>query len=170
MTVSGYSWGVCCNGLHFLAIHLIFLTNENITDIKEKKKFTWVESKRKNFYELENGNLQIKFKEHDLFLISKEKADRKKTPTKVTIKNGSKTFNIVENPDNIVLIKNSKKKIYRNDFTSIKMIKIIRKILLNNNSNLPRYSNSSKLFMPLIIFLLERWNKCKKKSSKVPIT
>ena len=169
MTVSGYSWGVCCNGLHFLDL-FNYLTNENITDIKEKKKFTWVESKRKNFYELENGNLQIKFKEHDLFLISKEKANRKKTPTKVTIKNGSKTFNIVENPDNIVLIKNSKKKIYRNDFTSIKMIKIIRKILLNNNSNLPRYSNSSKLFMPLIIFLLERWNKFKKKSSKVPIT
>ena len=78
--------------------------------LKKKKNLLGLKVKEKNFYELENGNLQIKFKEHDLFLISKEKADRKKTPTKVTIKNGSKTFNIVENPDNIVLIKNSKKK------------------------------------------------------------
>ena len=89
---------------------------------------------------------------------------------RITIKNGSKIFNIVENADNIILFKKSKKIIYRNDFTSIKMIKIIKKILLSNQSNLPRYLDSAKLFMPLIIFYLEKWRKFKKKSLKVPIT
>ena len=162
MKVSGYGWGLCCNGLHFLDL-FNYLTNENITSIKEKKKFAWVKSKRKNFYELENGNLQIKFKEHDLFLISKKKLNRKKTPIKLIIKNASKIFKIIENPDNIVLFRNSKTKIYKNNFTSIKMIKVIRNILLNNKSNLPKYSNSSKLFMPLIIFFIKKWNKQKKK-------
>ena len=80
---------------------------------------------------------------------------------RITIKNGDKIFNIIENADNIILFKKSKKIIYRNDFTSIKMTKIIKKILISNQSSLPRYFNSTKLFMPLINFYLEKWRKFK---------
>jgi len=77
---------------------------------------------------------------------------------------------IVEKTDGFDFLYKSKKKFFKNDFTSVKMKKIVKNILLKESSNLPEYSKSSIIYKPMIKFLLEKWKKYKKNSIKVPIT
>ena len=124
-------------------------------------------SKRKNFYELENGTLNIEYGKHLLQLISTK---GKKSKLTIIIFNNSKKLIVDENSNLMCLKYNKKNKYYNNSFTSIKMTKIISKILKNGSSTLPSYHNSSKLFEPLIIFLLQKWKKKNKFAKFVPIT
>ena len=89
---------------------------------------------------------------------------------KIFIKNKKKTFYIKEKADNFELKYNKKIYFFKNDPLSIKMTKIIKKILLTNKSNLPSYLNSTKLYQPLIDFFLKKWQIKFPKSTKVPIT
>lgn len=166
MKIVGNEWGICCNSLHFIDL-FSYLCNQQIKSIYENKKFNWVMSKRKNFYELENGALNVEYDKHLLQLIS---IKGKKSKLTITIFNNSKKLIVDENSNLMCLEYNKKKKYYNNSFTSIKMTKIISKILKNGSSTLPSYHNSSKLFEPLIIFLLQKWKKKNKFAKFVPIT
>ena len=59
---------------------------------------------------------------------------------------------------------------FKNEPVSVKMICIIKKIILENKSNLPNYYNSAKLYYPLINFFLKKWKTYNPKAIKVPIT
>ena len=72
--------------------------------------------------------------------------------------------------DNFELKFNKKSLYFKNDPLSIKMTNIIKKILLKSKSNLPKYTNSAKLYYPLIDFFLKKWKNKSPKSTKVPIT
>ena len=170
MKVLGESWGLCCNSLHFLDL-FSYLSNEQIQSINEVKNLKWVPSKRTKFYELDDGIMDINYGMHKLQLISVyNKKTNKNKKIFIEIKNGDKKFRIQENLKSIDLIYKSKKINYINDFLSIKMQKIIKKILLTGKSNLPTFDISSKIYMPLIEFFLFKWKKFKAKSYKVPIT
>lgn len=170
MTVSGEAWGICCNGLHFLDL-FNYMSNNQITSIEEIKKTKWIKSKRSGFYELENGKLKINYGQHELQLESKISTNKiKEKIINVKVINGRNKFKIVEKTKGFDFFYKSKKKFIKNDFLSVKMKKIIIKILLKESSNLPEYSKSSVIYKPMIKFLLEKWKKYKKNSTKVPIT
>ncbi|MDB3959277.1 Gfo/Idh/MocA family oxidoreductase [Candidatus Pelagibacter sp.] len=170
MTVSGENWGICCNGLHFLDL-FNYMSNNQITSIKETKKTKWIKSKRDGFYDLDNGKIKIDYGQHELLLMSKmNKSKIKKNFLNVNIKNNKNFFRIIEKPDGFDLFYQSKKKYFKNELTSIKMKKIIKKILLKERSNLPKFSNSSIIYMPMVKFFLEKWKTYKKNSTKAPIT
>lgn len=167
MKVEGNSWGICCNSLHFVDL-FNFLTNKSLEKIEEKSPLKWFPSKRNGFYDLDCGEIQLKFGKHNLHLISKKKTSQKNI--RILIKNEHKIFLIKENLDKIELKYNNKVLIFKNEFTSVKMIKIIKRILLYNKSNLPTYTKSSRLYYPLIEFFLKKWQPNFPNSKKVPIT
>ena len=170
MTVSGESWGICCNGLHFLDLFNYFSDNQ-ISSIEEIKKTKWIKSKRNGFYDLDNGKLKLNYGQHELQLESKISNNKiKKKFLNVQVTNNGNKFKIVEKPDGFDLSYKSKKKYFKNELTSIKMKNIIKKILLKESSNLPEYLNSSIIYKPMIKFILEKWQKYKKNSIKAPIT
>ena len=167
MKVEGNSWGICCNSLHYVDL-FNFLSKEHIHSIREKSLIKWFPAKRKGFQEIDNTKLQLKFGHHELYLSSKKNSLPKNL--KIVIKNKNKTFYIKEKVDNFELKFNKKSLYFKNDPLSIKMTNIIKKILLKSKSNLPNYTNSAKLYHPLIEFFLEKWKNKSPKSTKVPIT
>ena len=167
MRVTGNSWGICCNSLHFVDL-FNFLTNKTLEKIEERSKFKWFPSKRYGFYDLDRGEIKLQFGRNNLYLISKKKALQKNL--KILIKNENKIFFIKEKLNKIELKHNNKILHFRNEFTSMKMVKILKTILLQNKSNLPTYINSSRLYGPLIEFFLKKWQTDFPNSKKVPIT
>lgn len=167
MEVVGNSWGICCNSLHFVDL-FNFLTNKSLDKIEEKSKLKWFPSKRKGFYDLDHGEIKLKFEKHDLFLKSKKKASQKNI--NIIIKYEDKIFLIKEKLNKIELKYNNDIIFFKNEFTSVKMIGIIKRILLYKKSNLPTYIKSSKLYHPLIKFFLKKWQSKFPDSRKVPIT
>ena len=167
MNVEGNNWGICCNSLHFIDL-FNFLCDEYSYTIKEKSNLKWIHSKRNGFKELENGKLELKFGIHKLCLSSKKNSLPKNL--KISIKNGKKNFLVKEKIDVFELKYNKKKKIFKNEPTSIKMTSIIKKILLENKSNLPNYLVSSILYYPLIEYFLRKWQIYNPRSKKAPIT
>jgi len=170
MKVIGSDWGICCNSLHFVDLFNYF-TDSSITCVKEKKPLKWELSKRKNFFELGNGELRINFGENLLKLVSKKNNLKKiKKDLSIYISNNNKFFKIKEH-ENVIELKFNKKIIkYRNEYLSVKMTKILQQILIKEKSNLPSYKTSSELYFPLIEFFLKKWNNFNKNSIKVPIT
>ena len=170
MKVKGNSWGVCCNSLHFIDLFNYFCNNE-ITNIYEKKKLKWINSKRKNFYELDNGIIKIEFNKHDLYLEStSNNTDKNNKNLSIQIQNNKKKFNITEKNNFSYLEYNKKKKCYKNLLLSIKMKNIIYKILIKAKTPLPRFDKSSRLYNPLIVFFQKKWKEKIKNSKIVQIT
>lgn len=167
MRVQGNNWGICCNSLHFVDL-FNFLTNKYLFKIEEKSTFTWFPAKRKGFKELDNGKLKLKFGNHELYLSSKKNSLPKNL--EILIKNKDNTFYIKEKSDLFELKYNKKVVYFKNNPTSIKMTKIIKKILLKGKSDLPNYLIVTKLYHPLIDFFLKKWVTFFPKSRKVPIT
>jgi len=167
MKVEGNSWGICCNSLHFVDL-FNFLSDQYLSTIEEKSLLSWFPAKRTGFQELDNGKLELKFGKHELHLSSNKKSLPKFL--KILIKNEKKTFFIKEKMNIFELKYNKKTFFFKNDPLSIKMTNIIKKMLLKNKSNLPKYVNSAKLYYPLIDFFLKKWRIYFPKSTKVPIT
>lgn len=167
MKVEGNNWGICCNSLHYVDL-FNFLSREHLYTIEEKLISSWFPAKRKGFQELDNAKLKLRFGKHEMYLLSNKNSLPKNL--KITIKNKKKIFYIKEKEDNFELKYNKKTFFFKNNPLSIKMIKIIKKILSTNKSNLPTYLNSTKLYYPLISFFLKKWQIKFPKSTKVPIT
>ncbi len=167
MRVKGNSWGICCNSLHYVDL-FNYLSNQDIQTIKEKSVLSWFSSKRIGFKELDDVKLQLKFGVHELFLFSRKKSLPKNL--EVLIKNRNKIFYVKEKMDTFELKYKNRTLLFKNKPLSIKMENTIKKILLSNRSSLPNYTNSSKLYYPLIEFFLKKWQIKFPKSSKVPIT
>jgi len=167
MSVEGNSWGICCNSLHYVDL-FNFLSKQRLHTIKEESSLSWFPSKRNGFQEIDNTKLKLKFGKHELYLLSKKNSLPKNT--KIIIKNGKKTFDIRVKASIFELKHNKKSLFFKNEPLSIKMTKVIKKILLKNKSNLPNYQNSTKLYFPLIDFFLKKWQIKFPKSTKVPIT
>ena len=167
MKVEGNSWGICCNSLHYVDL-FNFLSEENLTMIKEKTILNWFPAKREGFKELDNGKLQMRFGNHELHLFSKKNQLSKNL--KVLIKNEKKTFYIKEKSKVFELKHGKRTLLFKNNPLSTKMTNIIKKILLKNKSDLPNYLESSKLYYPLIDFFLRKWQINFPKSIKVLIT
>jgi hypothetical protein len=167
MKVEGNSWGICCNSLHFIDL-FNFLTKQFLSTVSEKSILSWYPSKREGFKELDNGKLKLKFGKHELFLLSRK--DSKPKNLKILIKNEKNFFYIKEKTDIFELKFKEKKFYFKNEPLSVKMISIIKKIILENKSNLPNYLNSTKLYYPLINFFLKKWKTYNPKATKVPIT
>ena len=166
--VRGTSWGICCNSLHFVDL-FNFLTSNQVTLIEETKSFNWYSSKRKGFKELDDGVLKLRFGIHELQLHSK-KYNGYSRPLNLSVSNDKNNFLINEDLYYFRIKSKKKKLIFKNEFTSIKMTNIVRKILLTNKSTLPNYKDSSRLYFPLINFFLNKWKKTNLNSKKVPIT
>ena len=167
MKVEGNSWGICCNSLHFIDL-FNFFSEEYTYTILEKKILKWFPSKRKNFQELDNGELKLKFNKHELYLSSKKNSLPKNL--KIFIKNGERKFYIKEKNETINVKYKNKILSYENKVHSIKFTEIIKEIILKNKSELPSYKNSSKIYLPLINFFYQKWKINFPNSKKVPIT
>ena len=167
MSVKGNSWGICCNSLHYVDL-FNFLSKQRLHTIKEISSISWFPAKRKGFQEIDNAKLKLKFGDHELYLLSKKNSLPKNT--RIFIKNRKTKFFIKVQENNLELNYNNKNLFFKNELLSIKMTRVIKKILLKNESKLPTYQNSSKLYFPLINFFLKKWQTKFPKSRKVPIT
>jgi hypothetical protein len=167
MKVEGNSWGICCNSLHFIDL-FNFLSNQLLSTIDEKSILSWFPSKREGFQELDDGKLKLKFGKHELYLSSRKNSKQKNL--KIYIKNEKNFFHIKEKIDIFELKFKEKKSYFKNEPLSVKMKNIIENILLKKKSTLPNYSNSAKLYYPLINFFLKKWKTHNPKATKVPIT
>ena len=168
MKVEGNSWGICCNSLHFIDL-FHFFCDQYLSSVEEKTFLKWFSAKRIGFKELDDGELKLKFGKHELYLSSSKKKSSTKN-LKIFIKNGKKKFYIKEEMKQFELKYNEKISFFKNEPLSIKMTNILKKIILKNKSHLPHYSNSSRLYYPLISFFLKKWQVFNPKSIKVPIT
>ena len=171
MTVEGNSWGICCNSLHLIELFNYFC-EKKISQIEETKKLKWVKSKRKNFFELDEGEIKINFNKNLLFLNSLKNKKLEKWNIKINIQNGNKKWEIYETNSLIVQIYNKKKTSHKIPFVSEYMVKIISNILNKNYKKIfiPNFNSSYILFKPTIRFFLKKWKEKNKNALFVPIT
>lgn len=84
MNVEGNNWGICCNSLHYLDLFYSFC-NKKVSNISEIKNLKWIKSKRKNYYELDDGIMKINCGNNILNLISFNKKKMKKNLLKLLL-------------------------------------------------------------------------------------
>ncbi len=169
MKIAGDNWGLCCNSLHYVDFFYGFSGSKKL-NIIEKKKFRWIKSKRKNYYELINGNLQINAGSHCLNLYSNKKVSEKTYWLKVLIKNKNNRWLIVEKPGENIVFHKGVKKSFKAEYLSIRMTKIIFDIIKNKNVRISKYKDATVNYRPLIQFFENKWKLSHKNATVVPIT
>lgn len=169
MNVEGKNWGICCNSLHYLDLFYSFCYSR-VSNISEIKKMKWLKSKRNNYYELDDGIIEINCNNNILKLISENVKKKNNEFVKITILNGSNKWEILEKLEGHYISYKKKNFFFKNELLSSRMTKTITYILNKQVVNLPTFNESASLYKPLIKFFLKKW-KIKNKSSKlVPIT
>jgi hypothetical protein len=169
MEVTGSSWGMTCNAIHFIDLFSYFINDSNFIITEKNFSKNIFESKRgKNFYEISGSMKGINGK-HSI-LISCEES--KKNSLYIKIKNGNIENTVDENKKIWIkntngLIKSKKINIpYQSDITG----KLIDN-LINKRCRLVSYENSSKNHIPLLKTIKSHLSKIlKRKLNECPIT
>ena len=169
MEVTGSSWGMACNSIHFIDLfsYMVNDTNFIITE-KNFSKNVFKSKRGKNFYEI-NGSMKGTNRKHSLIISCKENKDYS---LNVKIKNGNIEHTVDENKKICIkningLMKSQKIKIpYQSDVTG----KIIDS-LINKKCRLVSYENSSKHHILLLETIKSHLSRIlRRKLSRCPIT
>ena len=171
MTIEGNNWGICCNSLHFIEL-FNFFCQKKITKIQETKKLKWIKSKRKNFFDLDDGEIKISYGNDLLFLSSSKNKDLKNWNVKIEIINGKNKWEILEKDSLITQNYNKKKTSHKILYLSKYMTEIISNILNKNYKKIYFYNFALSyiLYKPTIRFFLKKWRQKYKKAITVPIS
>ncbi len=169
MEVTGSSWGMACNSIHFIDLFLYLIEDSNFRITKNNFSKKIFESKRgKNFYEI-SGSMKVANRKHSLLISCKI---RKENSLYVRIKNGNIENTLDEN--NKILIENSNGSIkskrinvpYQSDLTG----KLIDS-LINKRCKLVSYEISAKNHIPLLKTIKSHLSKIlERELSECPIT
>ena len=169
MNVEGKNWGICCNSLHYLDLFYSFCRSK-VSSISEIKKMKWLKSKRNNYYELDDGVIEINCNKNILKLISENNKKKNDEFVKISIFNGNNKWEILEKLEGHYVLFEKKEFFFKNELLSSRMTKTITYILNKQEVNLPSFKESSDLYEPLIQFFLAKWKIKNKFSKTVPIT
>lgn len=166
MKVIGGSWGIGCNGIHFLDF-AAWWSGEEITNINNSGLLPkWYPAKRKGFLEV-NGTLLATFSDGSTVeLISHELVEHFviKVKTKAEEWTIDWEHKLATRNDGFVLLG---KIPYQSEMTN----DIVADIILRQESRLPNLQMSAKLHRPFLDSLVNHWNKTYSDNKEnVPIT
>ena len=166
MKVIGGSWGIGCNGIHFLDF-AAWWSGEEMTTIDNSGLLPdWYPAKRKDFLEV-NGTLMAAFSGGSTAaLISHEPVEHFviKVKTKAEEWMIDWEHNVATRNDGFVL---PGKIPYQSEMTK----NVAADILLRQESALPTLQMSAKLHCPFLDSLVDHWNKTyNEKKEYIPIT
>lgn len=148
LTVSGYSWGLACNSIHFIDL-FAFLTNCYNIEIDGKGLTKVVEGKRKGFYEIYGVLTGV---DSDGNSFSLECVEDELLSVKVVIKSDQREIVIYETEGKIIHVENSEvtewpfKPLFQSELTNL----TIDELLADGLCSLTSYSQSQALHLPLI--------------------
>ena len=167
--VSGSSWNMACNAIHFVDLFSYLINDSNLKITKKNFSKKIFKTKRgKGFYEI-NGSIKFVNREHSLLITCNE---NKNISLNINIINGN-VKNSVEEVNEIWIneidgFKNIKK--IRIPYQSDQTSNLINSII-NNKCGLETYENSTKHHTPLLNAIKEHLSKIlNKKIIKCPIT
>ena len=151
-SVSGSHWGLACNAIHFLDLFCWWskqsLENIDTGDLSNN----WIESKRKNFWEIE-GTLKAKFSGNATASLTATKNDM---PVRIKIVN-KKEWEINES-DGLAMRSDGLTIRGAIDYQSTLTPLLIKSILTNGCCNLPSLEESVSMHKVLIKNLHAHWN------------
>ncbi|MDA8933124.1 Gfo/Idh/MocA family oxidoreductase [Candidatus Pelagibacter ubique] len=170
MLVSGASWGMACNAIHFIDLFSYLVGSSDLTVIKKNFSKNIFKSKRgENFYEI-NGSIEFRAGVHFLKISCK---DSKNSYLHVKIKNNSIDHSVNEFKDICKSNINSITKIkhcnmpYQSSQTGI----LIDNLIDKNQCELVLYQESWKHHIPLLSAIRTHLSKIMKKQLiECPIT
>lgn len=153
MKVIGGSWGICCNGIHFLDF-AAWWSGEEITEIDNSGLLPyWYPAKRNGFQEV-NGTLNAHFSGGSTAaLISDESNNHFVIKVKTTREEWEINWqqNVAKRNDGFIL---PGKIPFQSEMTK----DVAADMLLRRESALPTLEMSAKLHRPFLDSLLDHWN------------
>ena len=164
---TGGLWGMACNSIHLIDL-VCWWTGEKILSIDtDKLDKHWIKSKREGYFEI-TGEMRAKFSNgSSLILRSNKNFDNEFI--KVYLRN-NKEILINEN-EGFLISPNGKKSNGSLQLQSEVTAPLIKKLILENNCELPTLNISAQQHSVFINSMLKHWNVSQKLAdSKVPIT
>jgi len=169
LLVTGYNWGIGCNGLHYAQLMSDFIESD-IFNIKYVKFTRWYETKRKNFWDV-YGSIQFTINQNFLCTLENKFSSKSKSSTKLIFFNDKLNFTVDE----------TKRKLYENNIIKKKNISLpvvskdinsyLESLIKRKTCSLPSVKNSIKLHQMLLDNMIKSWKKLKKnKNNKIPIS
>lgn len=170
MLVSGSSWGMACNSIHFIDLFSYFVNRSDLTVIKKKFPKNIFQSKRsENFYET-NGSIEFRAGIHFLKISC---IDNKNYKLNVKIKNNSIAHSVNELKGICKSSNNNEIKInkFNMPYQSSQTGVLIDNLIDKNQCELVSYQESWKHHIPLLyVFRTHISEVLKTKLTECPIT
>ena len=165
-TIKGHSWGLACNGIHFLDL-VAWWTGETLTTIDTSElDLKWTESKRKGFFEI-TGGITAKFSKGSILTMESvldEKATTFSIESQGEVWYIDEKSGVASGPEGVI-IKG------KNEMQSSMTTRLVDSLLKEGTCDLPRLLESTELHRVFIISLLKHWNYSHNtKIVKLPIT
>ena len=164
--ISGGSWGLACNSIHFLDL-FEWWTDETIEEVcTNSLDFKWFKSKRVSNWEI-HGTLHSKYSNGSIASFT-SKPDN--SDLNICISDNSLSWKIIESVG--IAQRSDGYQIYgKLPFQSEITAKLIDQILTNGNCSLPTIENSIKMHRIYIKAMLKHWQIHSKETTQVvPIT
>lgn len=170
MSVTGSSWGMACNTIHFIDLFSYLVNSSNLKIVKTKFSKHILNSKRgNNFYEI-NGLMELQIDTHTLKIYCK---NGEKVSLNLKIKNNNNEFSFDElngilqsNIGGTIKIRKQK-----TSYQSSETTKIINNLIDKNQCDLTSYQESYKHHLPLLTVIKKHLSLIlKKEFTGCPIT
>jgi hypothetical protein len=166
ITGSGLLWGLACNGIHYLDL-VSWWTDEKLEEIDTSKLDSkWIESKRKNFFEVTGKITAVYSGGTQLVLESRLEG----SPFKMKVEGQNSVWEIDEikgvavGSDGVMIMG-------KNEMQSSMTSKLVDDLLAGKNCELPKLSDSVEMHRIFLCSLLEHWNKVNRRNDEIlPIT
>ncbi|WP_435088565.1 hypothetical protein [Candidatus Pelagibacter bacterium nBUS_29] len=164
---TGGLWGMACNSIHLIDL-VCWWTGEKILSIDtDKLDKNWIKSKREGYFEI-TGEMIAKFSNgSSLILRSNENFDYEFI--KVYLRDNKEI--VINENEGFLISPNGKKSNGSLQLQSELTAPLIKKLILENNCELPTLNISAQQHSVFINSMLKHWNVSQKLAdSKVPIT
>ena len=164
---TGGLWGMACNSIHLIDL-VCWWTGEKILSIDtDKLDKNWIKSKREGYFEI-TGEMIAKFSNgSSLILRSNKNFDYEFI--KVYLRDNKEI--VINENEGFLISPNGKKSNGSLQLQSELTAPLIKKLILENNCELPTLNISAQQHSVFINSMLKHWNVSQKLAdSKVPIT
>ena len=163
--VTGGSWGLACNSIHFIDL-VSWWSHAAVRSVSTEGLSTWIPSKRTGFYEV-LGTLSVSYSDGSELELYCGQGNE---PVQIIVSAPQGDWVINESLGSIQG-PSGRKLLGKLDFQSSLTAPLVRDILHQGSSSLPKLSESLSQHRPLIASLLHHWNTSEgNDDTVVPIT